>query len=96
MVKHRADPMNAMMLSNAGKIIAMMTNIMMVMMRTANFNNPRLQLLSPVREGWSGAARASKPVSTSIVLTIGQAFRGIFVRGIMAMKILMSNERAPG
>lgn len=96
MVKHRADPMNAMILSNAGKTIAMMTNMMMVIMRTANFKNLRLQLLSPAREGWSATARASRPVSTSIVLTIGRAFRGIFVIGIMAMKILMSNERALG
>jgi len=96
MVKQRADPMNAIMLSNAGKIIAIMTNIMMLMMRTANFKIPRLQLLSPVREWWSCTARASRPVSTSMVLTIGRAFKGSFVRGIMAMKILMNNERALG
>jgi len=96
MVKHSADPMNAIMLSNAGKIIAMTTNIMMMMMRTANLMNARLQLLTPVKEGWSGAVRASRPVSISIVLTIGRAFRGSFVMGIMAMKILMSNERALG
>jgi hypothetical protein len=96
MVKQSADPMNAMMLSNEGKIIAMMTNMIMAMIRTVALRSSRVQLLSPMREELSDTTRASRPVSASIVLTIGRAFRGSFVRGITAMKILMSNESALG
>lgn len=96
MVKQSADPMNAMMLSNAGKIIAMMTNVMMVIMRTTTLRSSRVQLLSPAKYDCSGEARASRPVSTSIVLTIGRAFKGSFVIGMMAMNMLMSKESALG
>lgn len=40
MVKQSAEPMNAMMLSNAGKTIEMAKNIKIVTMRTAIFAMP--------------------------------------------------------
>lgn len=85
-MKHKHEPINAMMLSKAGKIIEIMTKMIIIVMRTTIFRIPRPKLEHPINVSLSGTTRASRPISASIVATIGLAFKGSFVRGMMAMK----------
>lgn len=89
MVKHNDDPMNAMMLSNAGKIMAMTTNTIMTKIRMAILRMPRVYAESPVSTGDSEMAWGPTPNISSSVETIGRAFNGNLVRGMMAMNTLI-------
>jgi hypothetical protein len=80
--KHNDEPMNAIILSNAGKIIAMMTTRMIVLVRRR------------MRRGVEGGEDGDKRVSS--VEFIGRDARGTFVRGIMAMNIEMRRVRGRG
>lgn len=88
-VKHNELPMNAIMLSKAGKMIAMITNMIKVMMRMLIFRTPRNVLERPVRWGVGGTVgeEVLRPRRTSMVDIIGRPFRGTFVKGMMAMKM---------
>jgi hypothetical protein len=95
-VKHRADPINAIMLSNAGKKIAVTTNTTMVRIREVTFNSPRAKLDVATVDSFSVGAEESKPVNSSRVVIIGWAFRGIFVRGIIAIRMHIITVRVSG
>ena len=66
MVKHSADPMNAMMLSNAGKTIAMAVKQRIVPAQTRPLAIARLVVLRPGSRGWLS------PNRTSTVLMMGR------------------------
>lgn len=86
---HKALPINDIIESNDGKRIDMMTNMMTTTTRMMIFRMPRVQLVIPTRAELSEIARGSRPAKTSIVLTMGRAFKGSFVNGIMAIRMLM-------
>jgi hypothetical protein len=88
--------MKAIMLSNAGKTIAIITNITITAALTKILNIPRDQLESPVRGGASEMSCALEPVNDSIMQTRGRAFKGNFVSGIMAIRTQRAIERARG
>lgn len=87
-VKHNAEPMNAIILSNAGNTMARATNTIMTATRVVTFSRPLVWLERPLREGLLGTARESRPVKTSIVLMMGRTLRGNLVSGMIAMNTL--------
>lgn len=71
-VKHRADPIRAIMRSNDGTTIAITRITIMVTIRIVHFSRPRDQPDRPMRPGEGETARASSPQKISIVLTMGR------------------------
>jgi len=96
MVKHRALPIKAMITSNAGKRIEMTRKHSTVMIRMATFMPVRKYAERPPSPGLSDAVCWWSPNTTSAVLMIGLAFRGILVKGMIAMKAHMKNVRIRG
>ena len=72
-VKHRAEPIKAIMRSNDGTRIAITRITIMVTIRMVHFSKPRDQPDRPMRRGEGETARASSPQKISIVLTMGRA-----------------------
>lgn len=95
-VKHKALPINAIMLSKAGKMMAMITNMTITAMRIMTLSMPRVQEERPTRDSLSDTARESSPEKTSIVETMGRALRGTLVKGMIAMKMDIMTERTRG
>lgn len=95
-IKHKQEPINAMMLSNAGKTIANKTKETITTTRIAIFWMPRPNFEHPTRASSLGTVHTSRPVSASRVATIGLAFRGSLVSGMMAMKMQRSTVNACG
>lgn len=93
MVKHSEEPMNAMMLSKAGKTMAMRTNSTTTDTRMTILRSPRV---NEVRLGEEERVCGSRPEKNSMVETMGRAARGTLVSGMMAMKMLMIMERDRG
>jgi len=78
--------MNAMILSKAGKMIEIHRNTITMRMRMAIFITPRKYMERPTRPGLSATVCWCKPRRTSTVDTMGRAFRGIFVNGMIPTK----------
>lgn len=95
MVKHKLLPMNAMMLSNAGKRTEIATNSTGKSTRIASLRMPRAEDERPVR-AWTSATVWLRPNHNSISPTIGRALSGSLVRGTMAMKPQRAIERPRG
>ena len=92
MLKQATLPRRVIMRSNDGKIIATTTNMRMVTTRSVIFRHPRVRPDMPSMDDDMARERVSRPKRTSSVLTIGRAFSGIFVSGIMAIQIAMRTE----
>src|SRR4051812_29403224 len=93
MVKHNALPMNAMILSNAGKTMDIHQKTTTIKMRIAIFITPRKYIDRPTRPELSETVCWCKPKRTSMVDTMGRAFRGIFVSGMMATNMAMRGQQ---
>ena len=92
MEKQSEEPMNAIMLSKAGKMTAMSTMLRMVDARRARrARTVVVVVVVRVEEAWG-----EMPQRVSRVETMGRAARGILVRGMMAMKTLMVTVREGG
>lgn len=93
-VEHRRLPINAMMASKAGKMIAVITKTIIMTIRITILSMPRDQADSPTRSGLVDKAWTLRPEKSSTVETIGRAFRGSLVRGMIAMDIDMRTVNA--
>ncbi len=85
-----------MMVSKAGKSIEMAKKARSVRMRTETVAAVYQRADQPDR-GWASGARGwCRPTRTSRVLMMGRALRGIFVRGMIAMKVHIRRVRTLG
>ena len=73
MLKHSAEPKNAIMRSKSGTRIAVRVMTTIVRIRMIHFNMPRENADMPTTPGEGAIARASRPANFSIVLMIGRA-----------------------
>ena len=73
MVKHNADPINAMIRSKDGTRIAMIVMMMTVSIRIPSFSKPREKPDMPTIPVELDRARTSSPAAISTVLMIGRA-----------------------
>jgi hypothetical protein len=89
MLKQATLPRSVIMRSNDGKRIAIPTKMTIVRTRSMILRHPRLSPDMPSMEDDMERERVSRPKRTSSVLTIGRAFNGIFVNGMMAMQMAM-------
>ena len=73
MLKHSAEPKNAIMRSKSGTRMAVAVMTTMVRIRMIHFNMPRENPERPTTPGEGAIARGSRPAKFSIVLMIGRA-----------------------
>lgn len=73
--------------------MAIPTNITLHKMRRQIFRKPRKVAVSPATGSLVGRVLASRPVITSMVVIMGRAFKGVLVKGTMAIHatIIMLN-----
>jgi len=111
-VKHKADPISAMIRSKDGKTIAMSTMTTTTSIRTMPVENRWKIPCSPFWSSEFIRGRSPSPHSTSTVATRGRQlyavsnamslarrmthFKGTLVIGIIAMNTMMQRERARG
>lgn len=72
-VKVRAEPENAMMVSKEGTRIAIRRMMTMVMIRMKSLRIPRVEPERPTREEDAGTFWEERPRRSSTVTTIGRA-----------------------
>jgi len=111
-VKHKADPISAMIRSKEGKTIAMSTITTTTSIRIIPVENRRTIPCSPFWSSEFIPGRSPSPHSTSTVATRGRQlyavsiainlnrrvthFKGTLVIGMIAMNTMMQRERARG